>query len=113
MKLKMLSLVGMLLFATAMNGQSVFGKPVTFTWDRSTSDTPDFPKGVYFTYRTTLNPLTGGCNAYLKVGGSGNLTTFTDTQMVPGITYCYKEVFYANGTQSPQSDFPVIVTTIP
>lgn len=93
----------------AAHAQSVFSShPVTLTWDRSTQDTLEYPKGVYFTYRSTFNPLTGGCNVFSKIGGSGTNTSFTDTQMIPGIMYCYKEAFY-NGTQSPQSEVPVIV----
>lgn len=108
MKLASLALL-MLLVSPRLNSQSIFGRPLTLTFDRSTSDTPDNPKGVYFTYRATLDPITGKCNRYSKIGGSGNTTSFTDTQMVLGITYCYGEAFY-NGTQSPMSDFPVIAT---
>lgn len=86
----------------------IFGKPLTLTFDRSSSDNLENPKGVYFTYRATFDAVTGNCNQYSKIGGSGNTTNFIDTQMVPGIMYCYKEAFY-NGTQSPMSDFPVII----
>lgn len=93
----------------AIHAQSIFSThPILLTWDRSTQDTLEYPKGVYFTYRSTFNPLTGGCNAFTKIGGSGLNTSYLDTQVIAGIMYCYKEAFY-NGTQSPQSDPPVVV----
>lgn len=107
--MKLFAILAVLMLSVPTNAQSVFGKPITLVFDRSTSDTPDFPKGGYFTYRATLDPLTGNCNQYSKIGGSGSLTSYTDTQVIPGITYCYGEVFY-DGKQSPMSDFPVIVT---
>lgn len=107
-KMKLFALLAALMLSVPVNSQSVYGRPILITWDRSSNDTLEFPKGVYFTYRTTLDPLTGNCNQFSKIGGSGTATSFTDMQAIPGMTYCYKEAFY-NGTQSPQSEFPQIV----
>lgn len=108
--MKLFALLAVLmLLSTNVSAQSIFGRPILVQFERSTQDTPDFPKGGYFIYRTTLDPLTGNCNRFLKIGGSGTSTSFLDTQTIPGITYCYASAFY-NGAQSPLSDVPAIVT---
>lgn len=106
--MKILALILASLALSPLNAQSIFGRPVLLTFDKSTSDNIESPKGVYFTYRATLDPVTGNCNQFSKIGGSGATPSFLDTQTIPGMTYCYEEAFY-NGTQSLKSDPPAIV----
>jgi hypothetical protein len=103
---KLLMLAMCLLFVSQAKPQ-MFGKPIVLTYDKSTNDGPDYPAGVYFTFRATLDPITQTCNQFSKIGYSGATQTFTDTQVVPTVTYCYAEAFY-NGVQSRLSDIVIV-----
>jgi hypothetical protein len=109
-KLLFLVMVICLLFAPSVEAQSIFGRPILVSFEKSTSDDGSNPNAIYFIYRTTLNSVTGKCNQFSKLGGVRNSTSFLDTQAIPGITYCYDAVFYNGTTQGPLSGFPAVVT---